>query len=86
MLTPPSASTGVVLRERAPSETREGGKLTVEREHLLQARIKDLRLRLSGTPLERYIQQLYGELEAKGISFGPSATSPTSGAARPGCR
>ena len=42
-----------------------------EREALLQARIKDLKLHLKGTPLERHIQQLYAELEAKGLDFRP---------------
>lgn len=38
---------------------------------LLQARIKDLRLHLKGTPLERFIHQLYAELDARGISLRP---------------
>ena len=38
---------------------------------LLQARIKDLKLHLSGTPLERYNQQLYTELDSKGLSIRP---------------
>jgi len=41
------------------------------REELLQARIKDLRLRLAGTPLERFIRQLYAELDSRGISLQP---------------
>ncbi|WP_233592093.1 hypothetical protein [Corallococcus sp. AB011P] len=49
----------------------ERGRLSPRREALLQARIKDLSLRLGGTPLERYIAQLHAELEAKGISFKP---------------
>ncbi|WP_223634276.1 putative zinc-binding metallopeptidase [Corallococcus sp. EGB] len=60
-----------VLREKHPSEGAERGRLSPRREALLQARIKDLSLRLGGTPLERYIAQLHAELEAKGISFKP---------------
>ncbi len=37
----------------------------------MQARIKDLKLHLKGTPLERFIHQLSEELEAKGISLRP---------------
>lgn len=40
-------------------------------EDLLQARIKDLKLHLKGTPLEGYIARLYEELEAKGLSLKP---------------
>jgi Putative zinc-binding metallo-peptidase len=63
----------VAFREKTPTEPRELGDagLSPDREALLQARIKDLRLHLAGTPLERYIQQLYAELEAKGISLRP---------------
>ena len=42
-----------------------------DRQALLKARIKDLRLHLSGTPLERHIHQLYSELEAKGLALRP---------------
>ena len=62
------------FREKAPSDAREvraGPAALPEGEALLRARIKDLSLHLSGTPLERYIQQLYTELEAKGFSFRP---------------
>jgi hypothetical protein len=45
--------------------------MSEERQRLLQARIKDLRLHLAGTPLERYIRQLYAELETRGLSFRP---------------
>jgi hypothetical protein len=60
------------MREKHPTEHAEGrGKLSSLREALLQARIKDLSLRLAGTPLERHIAQLHAELEAKGISLKP---------------
>lgn len=68
---PPQSDPGV-MREKHPTEHSEGrGKLSAQREALLQARIKDLSLRLAGTPLERHIAQLHAELEAKGISFKP---------------
>src|SRR4051812_13800257 len=62
-----------LFRERAPGDPREVGEqgIAASREQLLQRRIKDLQLHLSGTPLEKHIQQLYVELEAKGISLRP---------------
>lgn len=74
---PPSTPAGVVpvlFREKAHGDAREARAAAVmppERERLLRARIKDLKLHLSGTPLERHIQQLYTELEAKGLFFRP---------------
>jgi hypothetical protein len=60
------------MRERHPGEGEgRSGRLSPAREALLERRIKDLALHLAGTPLERHIQQLYGELEARGISFRP---------------
>ncbi|MFL5321779.1 MAG: putative zinc-binding metallopeptidase [Myxococcaceae bacterium] len=62
-----------VFRERAPGDPREVAEQGVanSRERLLQRRIKDLQLHLAGTPLEKHIQQLYAELEAKGITLRP---------------
>jgi hypothetical protein len=63
----------ITFREKTladPHEAEDSPRRT-ERETLLQARIKDLKLHLQNTPLERHIQQLYTELEAKGISFRP---------------
>lgn len=45
--------------------------LTLERQVLLRARIKDLKLQVAGTPLERLIQQLYAELDARGVDLKP---------------
>lgn len=61
------------FREKQPGDPREVAEsgIPVAREQLLQRRIKDLRLHLSGTPLEKHIQALYLELEAKGISQKP---------------
>src|SRR5215510_9697620 len=63
----------IAFREKTPTEPRELGDagLTPDREALLQARIKDLKLHLAGTPLEKYIQQLHAELDAKGLSLRP---------------
>jgi hypothetical protein len=38
---------------------------------LLQLRFCDLKVPLAGTPLERRLQRVYGELERRGISFRP---------------
>ncbi len=59
-----------VFREKAP-EPHFGEGLPPASALLLQARIKDLKLHLSGTLLERFIGQLYDELEAKGLSLRP---------------
>lgn len=40
-------------------------------EALLDMRISDLKLKLSETPLVSYVEQLYAELERRGISFRP---------------
>jgi hypothetical protein len=59
-----------VFREKGP-EPHFGDGLAEATATLLQARIKDLELHLSGTPLEAFIGKLYGELEAHGISLRP---------------
>ncbi len=61
------------FREKTPTEPRDAadGAHARDREAVLQARIKDLQLHLAGTPLEKYIGQLYAELEARGISLRP---------------
>jgi hypothetical protein len=58
------------FREKTP-EPHFGEGLPPESASLLQARIKDLQLHLAGTRLEKFIHQLYEELEAKGISLRP---------------
>ncbi|MFN0062410.1 MAG: putative zinc-binding metallopeptidase [Myxococcaceae bacterium] len=59
--------------ENHPSkEARESlARDTKERDTLLAARIKDLQLHLTGTPLERHIQRLYAEVETHGVSLRP---------------
>ena len=61
------------FEEHTPSESELEGGLTLvpERQSLLRARIKDLKLQLAGTPLERLIQQLYSELAARQIDLRP---------------
>lgn len=68
----PSRSLGL-FREKALIDLREGidSNLAPGRRQLLQARIKDLKLRLAGTPLEKMILKLHSELEAKGLAFKP---------------
>src|SRR5262245_1704802 len=58
------------FREKGP-EHQFGDGLAATRPLVLQARINDLKLHLSGTVLERLISQLYRELETKGISLRP---------------
>ena len=41
-------------------------------EEILRIRIRDLGLRLEASPIEPMLQQLYSELDSKGINFHPS--------------
>ncbi len=79
----PTAATPAArrLRARAPPTFHERPQpdprdraqpaLRPERQALLRARIKDLRLQLAGTHLERLIHQLHEELGARGIDMRP---------------
>ncbi|MEO8308626.1 MAG: putative zinc-binding metallopeptidase [Pseudomonadota bacterium] len=40
-------------------------------DELLQLRFSDLKLKLSGSPLERRLQRIHGELQKRGITFRP---------------
>ena len=40
-------------------------------EELLQMKIRDLRLSIHESPLESFIENLYAELDTKGITFHP---------------
>jgi hypothetical protein len=53
------------LQRREPAWTR------LDDEELLGKRFCDLRLTLSGSPLEHSVRRLYGELARKGIGFRP---------------
>lgn len=66
----PALASPAAFREKT-AESLFGEVLPPASAGLLQNRIKDLSLHLSGTPLERYIQQLYEELAAKGIQLKP---------------
>lgn len=65
-----SSATATNFREKLPDAPSNAAAVS-DPGALLQARIKDLRLHLAGTPLERFIHQLYAELEAKGLSLRP---------------
>ena len=52
-------------------------------QELLSRPIRELGLKLEGSPVERFVDQLYRELDGKGLAkFQPAAISPTSGDAR----
>ncbi|MFO0596937.1 MAG: putative zinc-binding metallopeptidase [Myxococcaceae bacterium] len=59
-----------LFKEKLP-EPHFGEGLPPESARLLQARIKDLQLHLAGTRLEKFINQLYQELEARGLMLRP---------------
>ncbi len=63
-------ATQVAFKEKLP-EPLFGADLHDGSAAVLQARIKDLQLHLKGTRLERFISQLYEELEAKGLRLKP---------------
>lgn len=63
-------ATQVAFKEKAP-EGHFGADLPDASASILQARIKDLQLHLKDTRLEKFIGQLYEELEARGISLRP---------------
>ena len=46
----------------------DNGKPAPSREELLARPIRDLGLKLEGSPVERFVEQLYNELEAKGLA------------------
>ena len=58
-------------RQQPDPRDRAQPALRPERQALLRARIKDLRLQLAGTHLERLIHQLHEELGARGIDIRP---------------
>ena len=52
------------------TKTKDWDKLSDE--DILSIRVRDLRVQIPGSELEPLIERLYGELDAKGISFHPS--------------
>ena len=67
------AAPAPAFHERPQPDPRDRAQpaLRPERQALLRARIKDLRLQLTGTHLERLIHLLYDELKAKGVDLRP---------------
>jgi hypothetical protein len=52
---------------------KDNGKPEPLYQELLSRPIRDLGLKLEGSPVERFVEQLYGELEAKGLTkFHPA--------------
>ena len=62
------------FREHSPAQSSAEleGSASADPHALLRARIKDLQLQLAGTPLERAIQELHWELDARGINLKPT--------------
>src|SRR6185312_6032234 len=58
-----------VSRRRLPPRRPDWARLPDE--DLLRLRMCDLRLDLTRTPLHRYVQRLYAELDGRGIRFRP---------------
>ena len=58
---------GTVIKRASKSTDWE----TLPEEELLQKRVRDLKIQISGSPVESFIQRLYGELDAKGIRSHP---------------
>ncbi len=63
------ATTGA--RRRADSRRRRFDWTRLPDEELLRLRICDLNLDLRRSPLQRYVQRLYSELDGRGIRFRP---------------
>src|SRR5580698_2947381 len=63
--------TSTPQRRRPAARARGRDWASLSDEELLQLRMCDLRLRLQRSPLQRYVQRLYGELEERGIRFRP---------------
>ena len=59
---------------RAPLQAFE--KAPPDVQEILSKPIKELGLKLEGSPLERFVQQLYQELDDKGLKKIPPAVLP----------
>jgi hypothetical protein len=55
----------------APARANTSAWARLPDERLLQVRLRDLRLRVDGTPLARCVRRLYAELERAGLHFRP---------------
>jgi hypothetical protein len=69
-MTTTALASPAMFREKPPEPLFSEG-LPPASAALMQARIKDLKLHLAGTPLERFIHQLYEEMESVGLSLRP---------------
>src|SRR5438067_12801393 len=71
-MSPPNQSP-VVFKEKAAPEAPHFGDTALPQgaKSMLEARIKALKLHLAGTPLEKFILQLYSELDARGVQVKP---------------
>ncbi|MCZ6793780.1 MAG: putative zinc-binding metallopeptidase [Planctomycetota bacterium] len=58
-------------RSRVPADGGQASWARLADEELLDLRLCDLELEIKGTALERRIQELYGELEQRGLRFRP---------------
>ena len=58
-------------RKRAPARRTRAAWATLPDDQLLKLRLKDLDLTVAGTPLEPCVDELYGELEERGIRTRP---------------
>jgi hypothetical protein len=58
-------------RRRPASRARTADWTRLSDEQLLQLRMCDLRLNLRASPVQRYVQRLYNELDERGIRFRP---------------
>src|SRR5713226_9490652 len=58
-------------RRKTPRRKLKSSWPRLNDEELLGLRLRDLRLRIQGTPLEHRVQRLYRELDARGIHFKP---------------
>jgi hypothetical protein len=66
------------------SPVRDFEKTRTEFQEILAKPIRELGLKLEGSPLEPFVQQLYRELDAKGLhKFRPLVISPMNGDALP---
>ena len=63
----PSVPNRVPWYRTLNSPVRDFEKTRTEFQEILAKPIRELGLKLEGSPLERFVQQLYRELEAKGI-------------------
>jgi hypothetical protein len=67
----PQVETASSLRRRSATRARRLDWTNLSDDELLQLRMCDLRLTLQRSPVRRYVQRLYDELDGRGIRFRP---------------